>query len=146
MALALACAQSQADDVYFGGHGDTGSQWTGYSVQLSAAGLTNWTAYTLSRRGGIQRAPATVHTAGTNKWSLIFDEHIFTGNTQAYGLAKHELVVIRVKVGESVTVQDGLTELILKRMSPEQLKRVEKGGPNQAAEATSGLRPSEPRR
>lgn len=119
-----------ADDVYFGGHGDTNTHWTGYSVVLSSDGLTNWVAYTLASPGKITKAPATFHKTHTNEWSATFDEHVFTTNGGLIGLAGHNLVVLDDDSSGTITIQDGPDKVKLKKISADQLKRIEKGGPN----------------
>ncbi|MEI7437398.1 MAG: hypothetical protein WCL16_11415 [bacterium] len=129
-----ACAW--AGDLYFGGHGDTNSHWTGYSVALASDGLTNWVAYTLDRPGKTTKAPATFHRTDTNEWSAIFDEHVFTTNGGLIGLAGHKLVVLGVDPGGSLTIQDGTEKVTLQKITADELKRIEKGRPNKPSEGT----------
>lgn len=115
---------SQADDIYFGGQGDTNSHWVGFGVQMTSSGATNWTAYTLGSRGKIKRAPATFLSAGSNRWSAIFDEHVFSTNkTEGYGLANHKLEVLILKTGEFILIQDGSERLTLKKTSEQELNQ-----------------------
>ncbi len=123
-----------ADDVYFGGHGDINTHWTGYSVHQSTNGLTNWVAYTLERPGKITKAPATFHRTHTNEWSAIFDEHVFTTNGGLIGLAGHKLVVLGVDPSGTITIQDGRDRVRLNKVSADELKQMETGRPNNTPE------------
>lgn len=122
-----------AGDFYFGGYGDTKSQWTGYSVEESPTGLTNWVAYTLAQPGKIAKAPATFQRTSTNTWSAMFDEHVFRTNGTAYGLAKHDLVVCDIQAGRSIEVHDGQVNVLLTKVAEGDLKRIQNGRPNVSA-------------
>ena len=123
-----------AGDIYFGGLGDTNTHWTGYSVQQSTNGLTNWVAYTLERPGKITKAPATFHRTHTNEWSAVFDEHVFTTNGGLIGLAGHKLSVLSVDPGGTITIQDGRDSISLNKVSADKLKQIETGRPNNTPE------------
>lgn len=137
MLLTGFCAGTWAGDFYFGGYGDTNSRWTGYSVEASSVGLTNWVAYTLKQPGNIAEAPATFHRTSTNAWSAIFEEHVFNTNGSAYGLAKHELTVCDNQPVGIIVVRDGQTDLILNKVPENELKRIQTGRSNQVPEGTA---------
>jgi len=140
-AVFLACtgAAGWASDLYFGGYGDTNSQWTGYSAEQSTIGLTNWVAYTLGQPGKIAKAPATFFRTGTNTWSTVFDEHVFRTNGTVCGLAKHDLTVRGIQYGRAISIQDGQITITLNKISEDELKRIQKGRPNQAPERAPKL-------
>lgn len=143
--LLAAVPCGRAEEVYFGGHGDTNRHWTGYSVQVTPHGLTNWCAYTLSERGVIGKAPASSFSSGSNMWFMIFDEHVFTTNhvgTAAwflpmYALTRHELRVVDVVPRTRINIVDGTNRVTLALISDDKLQQItQRGAPNQVPEVT----------
>ena len=145
--LFLAAATCGGEEpFYFGGYGDTNRHWTGCSVEDTQRGLTNWCAYTLKARGVIGKAPASYTSTGSNTWSMIFDEHVFTTNNAGtvawflpmYALARHDLRVVGVVPKTRISIVDGTNKVTLNIMAAEELKRVtQRGAPNQAPEDTA---------
>ena len=135
LAYASACVIAHADDVYFGGLGNTNRQWTGYSVQLSDYGLTNWATYILVERGIIGEAPASFHQVSNNFWKVIFDDHIYITNNivtvaeslPMYALVMHNLHILEVTPGVTIRLLDETNELSLVRMSPADLRHIKDG-------------------
>ena len=132
--LVSAGAAAWAGDLYFGGYGDTNSQWRGYSVEQSTTGLTNWVAYTLGKPGKITKAPATFFRTGTNTWSATFNEHVFRTNGTVYGLATHDLTVRDIQEGRAMSIQDGRITLTLSKIAEDEMKCIQKVRPNNAPE------------
>lgn len=128
------CAAAWASNLYFGGYGDVNTQWTGYSVEQTTTGLTNWVAYTLGKPGKIAKAPASFFRTGTNTWSAVFDEHVFKTNGTVYGLANHDLTVLDIQKERAMSLQDGQITLTLSRISADELKCMQEGRSSQAPE------------
>ena len=142
--VALACAAARADDLYFGGSGDTNTHWVGYLASVGAHPIT-WTAYTLDpdKRGRIKIAPATFSPAGTNAWTAIFDEYVLRTNGAAIGLAYHHIHITSRRDRQSIQVQDGKEAFDLLRLSPEDLRAIKRGRiPSQTLQPMPGSRSS----
>lgn len=126
--LLLAGMAAQGADFYFGGTGDTNSNWVGYRVCVATNSFT-WTAYTLDlgRRGRIQVAPATFTRVGSNTWTAVFDEQVRRGNSEVYGLAQHEIEISIGSDRQSIRVRDGKEAFDLLKMSRDALRDLDSG-------------------
>lgn len=138
----FACTIACADDLYFGGMGETNTHWIGYQISLRTTKSIAWTAYTLdsTKDAEIKIAPAIFSPVGTNAWTAIFDEHAFTTNGEVIiGLSKHDLHILSIRDGQSIQIQDGKDKIELLKISSDALKQIRDGQiPNKSSTQTPG--------